>query len=321
MSLWKQIGDQYNFNAECTPMGELRSVTPNRLVGTTFVGNTGTTPSTGVTGTDPNFWTGTCANSATIAQSSTQVLISSGSNSAASAIFQTVRVGRYTGGQANRFRCQIMLGDTGVTNNTRRWGCFNGTNGAYFQLSGTTLTAEVRKNNTPTTVATLTAPTTNITSYEIYYTNSKVYFVISDILVATHSATTSTWTDTTNLPCRIDNINSGAGVTNSTISVRVATIYRLGELYTNEQYSHLTTAATTVLKYGAGKLHRIAVNDMVSATACTIYDNVTAGAPIIGVITPGAKAVQPFTMEYDLPFATGLTIVTTGTWDLTIVYE
>ena len=90
---------------------------------------------------------------------------------------------------------------------------------------------------------------------------------------------------------------------------------------TNPQYFHGTTAATTVLKYGPGMLHRICIGDMVAGTSITIYDQTSAATPIISVITPGAKAVQPFIMEYQLPFGTGLTIVSTGTWDFVVIFE
>ena len=152
MSIFKktQIKDQYNFIAECTPVDELRTAEATRLVGTIFGPATGTTPSTGVTGTDPNFWTGTVTATAggtqpTIAQTVSQVLISSGDKADASAILQTVRKARYVGSISNRFRAQIQLGDTGVASNTRRWGCFDGSDGAYFELAGTTLSACVIK--------------------------------------------------------------------------------------------------------------------------------------------------------------------------------
>ena len=320
-----QIKDQYGFAAENTPMDELRTAEATRLVGTIFGVATGTTPSTGTAGTDPNFWTGTNTATAggtqpTIVQSVGQVLISSGDKSDASSILQTVRKARYVGSIANRFRAQIMLGDTGTASNTRRWGAFDGTDGCYFELAGTTLSACVMKGGARTAVAALSAPTTNVTFYEIYWTNAKVYFVIAGVLVATHSASTTTWSNTITLPCRIDNISSGS-TTNCTISVRVATIVRLGKLATNPQYFHGTTAATTILKYGAGNLHRICIGDMVSGTSISVIDNVTGASPIISVITPGAKAVQPFVMEYNLPFSTGLTIVSTGTWDFTVIYE
>ncbi len=202
---------------------------------------------------------------------------------------------------------------------------FDGTDGAYFKLAGTTLSACTRKTGHEPAVASAswngstTVPTiTNVNSYEIYITNAKVYFVIGGILMHTVSATATTWCDTTNLPVRIDNINSG-NTTDTTISIRVATIYRLGELHTDTQYGRITTAATYVFKYGAGVFNRITLNSPLG-TLITIYDNTSATGNIMAIIDTPAQA-NPVTLEYQIPFSTGLTVVSTGTWDATIIYE
>jgi hypothetical protein len=299
----------------------LRVAEATRLVGSTFQGQSGLTPSTGVTNTDPNFWTGTCANSATINQLNNSVLISSGTNVGGSAIFQSVRIARYVGSVSNRFRAQIQLGDTGVADNTRRWGMFNGTDGAYFELAGTTLSACVRKTNNRTAVAALSAPTTSVTAYEIYITNSKAYFVIGGVLVATHNATSTTWSDALSLPVRIDNINSGSS-TNSTITVRVATITRLGKLETNPQFKNITGVTTTqILKYGAGVLHEIIVGTVANSATIAVYDNVTGTTtPIILLSLPEIAA--PIAIPIHAPFQNGLNIVpSSATLNLTVIYE
>ena len=55
-------------------------------------------------------------------------------------------------------------------------------------------------------------------------------------------------------------------------------------------------------------------------TLVTVYDNITATAPVIAVINTPSQA-NPVTLMYDLAFRTGLTLVTTGTWDLTVIYQ
>lgn len=310
MSIFKktQIKDQYGFAAENTPMDELRAVSPVRLAGATFVGTT----------IDPNFWTVTLANNGTAAQANNQMVLGASTTNNGSSILQTVARARYTGGSSNRFRGQIAF-STATASNTRRWGMFDGTDGAYFELAGTTLSACVIKTGSRTAVATLTKPTAgDVTSYEIYITNSKVYFVMAGVLVATHSALTATWADTLNLPVRCDNINSGS-TTNCTLSIRVATIYRFGELETSPRYSHIASATTTILKYGAGILHNIILNNPTNNTI-TVYDNTSAAGSVIAIINPGSSAT-PFNLDYRCPFGTGLTIVTAGTPDLTIIYE
>ena len=52
-----------------------------------------------------------------------------------------------------------------------------------------------------------------------------------------------------------------------------------------------------------------------------IYDGVDITGPEIATLTLGAKAVSPLSIEYGVPFSEGLTIVSTGTWDVTVVYE
>lgn len=79
--------------------------------------------------------------------------------------------------------------------------------------------------------------------------------------------------------------------------------------------------ATTTIKSGAGVLKRVTVNTVGSASnTCTIYDNTAGSGTVIAVIDPTSAQGS---IEYDLVFSTGLTIVTaTGTAaDLTLVYK
>lgn len=309
------LTDEYGWHAENTPMDELRVVTPTRLVGAIFVGTT----------TDTNFWTATLTNSATAYQTGGEMFIGSSTTTNGYAILQSTRVARYIGGNANRFRAQIQLSDEGLANNQRRWGAFDGTDGAYFMSSGTVLYACTMKNGVETAVpctswnSDANCPTkTNCNAYEIYWTNAKVYFVIGGILKHTASFPTATWSSTMNLPARCDNQNYG-NATNCTIRVRVMTIYRLGDYFTQPTSKHTTGAATTICKYGAGTLHRIVLNNPTN-NAITVYDGVGAAGNVIAIINPGSSAV-PVVLEYMAPFFTGLTVVTAGSPDLTIVYE
>ena len=79
--------------------------------------------------------------------------------------------------------------------------------------------------------------------------------------------------------------------------------------------------ATTTIKSGAGVLKRVTVNTVGSASnTCTIYDNTAGSGTVIAVIDPTSAQGS---IEYDLVFSTGLTIVTaTGSAaDLTLVYQ
>lgn len=80
------------------------------------------------------------------------------------------------------------------------------------------------------------------------------------------------------------------------------------------KYAHLTGAGTTTVKSFAGILHNITVNT--AGTATTVYDNTAGSGTVIAILA--ATTIGTYT--YDVGFATGLTIVTTGTPDITVAY-
>lgn len=83
--------------------------------------------------------------------------------------------------------------------------------------------------------------------------------------------------------------------------------------------SYIAAAATTQVKTGAGILHKIIVNTPVTAATIDLIDN-TAGAVInIGRIT--CQNTNPFELSYDVAFAAGLRIITSGATDITVVYR
>ena len=85
-------------------------------------------------------------------------------------------------------------------------------------------------------------------------------------------------------------------------------------------FARITTATTTQVKLGPGRLKRIVVNTPVSTGTIGLIDNNTGTTVNIGTITSTAD-VKPFPMEYDIKFTTGLRIVTTQAQDITVVYE
>lgn len=320
MSVFGQLRDQYGFSVEATPMDELRVIEPVRLVGTTFEGAT----------LDTNFWTSTLAGSGTATVGSGMLSLATTTTSGSSAVIQSIRNARYTGGSSNRFKAQIRLGNTTTTNNVRRWGAFTtgaGSNGCFFEESNGALSIVTRKNNSDTPVASAswnkntTVPTlTNVNSFEIYWTNKSVYFTINGVLVHTVTTTTATWSDSKNFPVRIENKNTGVG-TAETIEVWTATISKLGKIKSEMIYKYVSGAATTVCKLSQGKLHKI-IHGGSAASTITVYDNTTNSAPVIAVIN-GQNNV-PFFADFGsdgMPFFTGLTIVTSGSGNCTILYE
>lgn len=315
--------DGYGFEAENSPMGDQRVVEPVRLVGSSFEGTT----------IDGNFWTTASSGTGSISQANAQLTLTSGANTSVVTAY-SLRRARYIGGSGIRYRAVIQQGAS-QSNNTRSWGIGWGasmptiTDGAWFQLdSGLNLV--VMKGNSATTITNGTfngslgssySLSTTATTFEIYWTNSKVYFVIGDEVLHTYSASATTWAATMNFHAFMKSVNSGASTTVD-MNVRTATIYRLGKINTSPIGKNLTAVNTSqILKYGAGMLHRIIVGTPVNNKTVSVYDNVTGtGNPIIVLTLP--NSATPFVMEMGVPFFTGLNVVPNDTGlNINVVYE
>lgn len=308
-----KLTDEYGFLAEMTPMGEVRTVSPFRLVGSTFSGNI----------LDPNFWTAALGTGGSISQGSSQVVLSTGTTANNGVSLTSVRIARYVSGTSNRFRGVIQLADTGTLNNTRRWGAFNTTDGAFFELSGTTFKVVTRKGSVDTavvsggfngTLGASYAPTTDATTFEIYWTNSKIFFVIGDEILHTVSALSATWSASINLPVRLENQNSGGSVSNVSMSCRVAAISRFGPSSTQptSKYQAGTTTGI-ILKYGTGNLHGVVISGVNNNSVVNLYDNTAASGTLLWSSGAMGALTTPFALEmHDVPFFTGLTLEITG---------
>lgn len=314
------ITDEYGFDVEATPMNELRTITPFRLVGGNY--NNGSL--------DTTYWTSTVTGSGANTVANAQLTQATGTTANSTVAIQSNRVGRYIGGSSNRYRGIVRQPTTGTANNIRRWGMFTTTDGAFFELNGTTLNVVTRKTSSDTAVAaaswngTTFTMDTNVHTYEIYMTNSKVYFVIDSVLRHTVSATTTTWTDSMNLPARSENRNSGGSTTAVTQEVRVQTIYRLGSFETQPlSFRQSGTTAGVTVKTGAGNLHGLIISSITNNANVTLYDNTAASGTII--FTTGAMAANtiPFDLElHTIPFSNGLTLVISGAnCDVLVVFE
>lgn len=86
--------------------------------------------------------------------------------------------------------------------------------------------------------------------------------------------------------------------------------------------TNMTSATTTLVKTGPGTLHAVAVNKLVASATIELDDALTNTNPF-GIITlPGTvTALAPFTMIYDAPFATGLSVTTSGATDITLIWR
>lgn len=87
-------------------------------------------------------------------------------------------------------------------------------------------------------------------------------------------------------------------------------------------YQNITTATTTTVKIGPGVLLAIVVNKAIAASTYTIYDSASATGTKIGTVTlPGSLTANQFAIPYLAQFTTGLTIVTSSTDDITVIYK
>jgi hypothetical protein len=317
--------DGYGFESENTPIGDKRVVEPIRIVGTSFGGPA----------IETSYWTVTATGSGGVAaaQSNAQLLLTSGTVNGNVAIAYTAQRARYIGGTSMRLRGTLQL-DAGTANNTRRWGIGYGaslptfTDGAWFQMSGTTFSIVTMKGGSATVVDSGSfngllggtySPDTTIHTYEIYYTSSYVYFVINGLILHTVFASAATWASTMGFYAFFDNRNSGTA-TSVTLAARVFTLYRLGKSETEALHYHIAGAnAGILLRNGPGRLHAVIINAAVEGSSISLYDAVSATNPI-AIIVAGLWGIA--TLDYHLNYYTGLYVVTTfaGT-DVTIIYE
>lgn len=325
--------DEYGFEVENTPIGEIRVAQTTRLSGSNFEGST----------IDPNFWTASIANDATITQGDCKVVLDTKTTSAnGAATFYSVRRARYVSGVGICYRSIISI-SVGATNNKRRWGVAYGsslpsiTDGAYFQIDGTTFSVVTLKNNTPTVVSSgsfngdygaIWSPGTLANTFEIYWTNSKVYFTVGGKVLHLVSASLDTWSATMSFNIFFDNVNSNSAQTSNTLTCRVASIKRLGTLLTQPTYRYQSgTTAGIVCKYGPGNLHSLVVSAVpTSGSVVTIYDGTSTGGSVIAAFTftyPGGGNFNPMSFDFKgLPFFNGLFLaIATQSANVTLIYE
>jgi len=298
------------------PTNELAISPVYRMVGTAFDG----------TSLDPNFWTPTLVNGS-IAQAGGVLTLQTSAAINSSAKYVSVRKARFVPGSAQLFTGGLAMTAAPVAGNTRRVGAYDTNNGFFMQVAGTTFSIGYRKAASDTLVSTGSfngnygaswSPSLD-TFYkvQIEMTPLAVIYYINGTKL--HSVSSAGLSDTLTLPITLENINTTNG-TDIDLQCVGCYIARQGELITNPQYYHLSgNAATHILKYGAGVLQKIMFNNT-SGTSITIYDNTSAAAPIVGIITTAATAIGEWT--YNVPFSNGLTLVTVGNGlDATIVYE
>ena len=85
----------------------------------------------------------------------------------------------------------------------------------------------------------------------------------------------------------------------------------------NNSWEHINAAGTYVIKPGHGILHAVCINTTASAII-TVYDNASAASGRI--IAVFKSAIVEGTYFFDIPVTEGITVVTAGASDITVVF-
>jgi hypothetical protein len=82
--------------------------------------------------------------------------------------------------------------------------------------------------------------------------------------------------------------------------------------------TNIAAAGTTTLFTGKGTLHSVVVNSVAATSSVVVYDNTSAAGTklaTIGTVSSYGSFI------YDVAFNTGLTVVVTGTPDVTVCWS
>ena len=253
-----------------------------------------------------------------------QLVMSTGATSNSSAYITTKKLALYLATTMNYFNSFIQLPDTGTTNNARRWGAFDTSEGFFFVLNGTTLSVASRKNSVDTTY-----PISGFKldlkchQYEICWDSQYVWFYVDNNIVATITSDASPLTNTLHLKASAHNVNSGGSTTNVVMNIRSMAISRVGEDVSKPVYFHGNSIGVNVLKYGPGTLGMFSLNTKgATANVLTIYDGTSTTAGTEVCTLDGVSLLSAF-IDFEVDFSGGLTVACSGgtASDFTLTYQ
>lgn len=314
VSIQEGITDESGFVSTNTPDGEILAVPSIQLIGSTFATTT----------VDSNFWTVASGVGGTSAITNAELILATGTtaNNAASAV--STSTARFISGASNKFHVELRLPDSGTAlNNTRRWGPYNSTSGAHFDIINGLLCVGTRLNSIDTLacngtfngeLGTTVVLNTNASDWFITYSPQTVWYYLNGRLLHTASFPQAAWTTSYSLPVTMENINTGGSTTNVQMIVRNAHVHRLGQqLAQARSYFQQGLTAGVNLKLGAGNLHGIVLSGITNNSVLTVYDNTAASGTVLWTSGPLTSNGLPFFIDLKgITFSTGLTITVTG---------
>ena len=316
----EEIVNEFNDRVRISPYNGLQVEEPTKLIGSAFYGTT----------LDPNFWTSAATGTGSTIQSGGQVNVRTGSTANSSAKITSLIISRYIPGVANNYRSQIIQ-DAATANNVRQWGAFDGVDGMYYQLSGTTFGIVTCNNSVPTFTTSGFNGRLNDSFifnnvnhvYEITYTNGRAVFYIDGVSLHKASVSTTRLCQTLNLPIWNQNFNIAGGTTDVQMKVITSSIKRLGKMLSQPRHKYQTGQSTSVLKYGAGNLHSIVVSSVVNQAVITLFDNTTTAGTVMFSTGQMSANVVPFSLPFaGVPFSNGLSLSISGAAaNCTVLYE
>lgn len=266
---------------------------------------------------DTNMWTQIAGGGSVTVANSIATLDTTGGANASAFLFHKNKAVFYPA-HNNQFTAGIRLSNTGTADNLRAWGLFDGNNGLFFQLAGTTPLVVVRSAGSDNNISSFNGPKafvidTDFHVYDIVYSQGSVFFYQDRGLIHSESAASGALVADPHLPLSFANVNINGSTANVELFVRGGSISRLGPLHMQELQNRIFSNSTTVLKVGPGVLRRVVVTQSgLLGNTLTLYDNTAGSGTILTQVNVQNTAIG--SIQYDIPFNTGLTAVLgTGT--------
>lgn len=319
------LTDHYGVQQYFAPNGEIVALPLYKLVGDVFFDGV----------IDAGVWTTTLVGSGNAVANGGQLVMTTGATANSSSHVRSVHIGRFTGLAPNKCRILLQCPDGGTANNTRRWGIGNATDGAYVDITGTTVSCYTKKGGVDTLRATAGTMNgqfgktftmgTNSHFFEIICQPRQVVWLADNKIIHTFSASASTWTESLHLPLFFENFNFNGSTTNVSLQVRLGVLARFGIPQTQVDgflQEGATAGGGVQVKLGPGNIHYVNLSNVPNGAFATWYD----GTSNAGTKMDTTGVLGPQTIPLSLPqggeaFNNGLFLSVSGAMNVKIIFD